>query len=86
MTPTGLTLDQTTLSLEVGGTATLVATVIPNNAADKTVTYVSDKPAIATIDKGGKVIAISEGDAVITAKTINDKTATCAVTIKIKGA
>lgn len=76
-----VTLDTNTLTLEIGGTATLTATVAPNNATDKTVTWESDKTNIATVDDNGKVTAIKDGTAVITATTANGKTATCTVTV-----
>lgn len=78
---TGVTLDTNTLTLEIGGTATLTATVAPNNATDKTVTWESDKTNIATVDDNGKVTAIKDGTAIITTKTANGKTATCTVTV-----
>lgn len=78
---TGVTLDKNTLTLEIGGTATLIATVAPENATDKSVTWESDKTNIATVDSTGKVTAISDGTAIITVKTANGKTATCTVTV-----
>ena len=59
----GITLDKTELALIVGDAAVqLKATVAPDNATDKTVTWTSDKPAVATVDATGKVTA--EGDRV----------------------
>ena len=77
-----VTLDKTTLSLMVGKNATLVATVLPENADDKTVTWSSSNTAVATVDATGKVTAVAAGEAVITVTT-NDggKTATCTVTV-----
>ena len=77
----GITLDKTELVLIVGDAAAqLKATVAPDNATDKTVTWTSDKPAVATVDATGKVTAVAEGEATITAKA-GDKTATCKVTV-----
>ena len=77
----GITLDKTELALIVGDAAVqLKATVAPDNATDKTVTWTSDKPAVATVDATGKVTAVAEGEATITAKA-GDKTATCKVTV-----
>ena len=79
---TSVTLDKTELALTVGDAAVqLKATVAPDNATDKTVTWTSDKPAVATVDATGKVTAVAEGTATITAKA-GDKTATCKVTVK----
>ena len=72
-------LNQTTLELKAGNTATLTATVSPEGATNKDVTWTSDKPEIAAVE-GGKVTAVNEGTAIITAKA-GDKTATCTVTV-----
>lgn len=77
---TSVTLDKTTLRLEVGGTETLVATVTPDNATDKTVTWSSSDSAVATVDDTGKVTAVMKGDATITAKA-GSKTETCKVVV-----
>ena len=79
---TGVTLDQSTLSLEVGGTATLTATVEPSDATDTSVTWSSDNADVATVDQKGKVTAKAAGTANITVTTTDgSKTATCAVTV-----
>ncbi len=80
---TGITLDKTAVELTEGETATLVATVAPDNATDKTVTWSSSDEKIATVDAAGKVTAVAAGKATITAKA-GDKTATCEVTVKAK--
>lgn len=76
-TPTSITLNQTKLSLAVGETATLKATVEP---VDAEVTWESDNAAVATVTAAGRVAAISKGTATITA-TAGDITASCAVTV-----
>ena len=79
---TSVTLDKTELALTVGDAAVqLKATVAPDNATDKTVTWSIDKTSVATVDATGKVTAVAEGEATITAKA-GDKTATCKVTVK----
>lgn len=78
--PTGVTLDKTSASVEVGKTVKLVATVVPDNAEDKTVTWASSDETKATVDKGN-VTAVSEGEVTITAKTVNNKTATSTITV-----
>ena len=74
-----VTLNKTQLTLDVGGEETLTATVAPDNATDKTVTWSSDNAAVATVENG-KVTAVSAGSATITA-TAGDKSATCTVTV-----
>lgn len=77
---TEITLSPNTLSLKVGGTATLTATVKPDTATNKTVTFTSDKTEVASVDTAGKVTAKAVGSATITVKS-GDKTATCKVTV-----
>ena len=78
---TGVSLDKTELSLTVGGTETLTATVAPDNATDKTVTWTSSNPSVATVENG-VVTAVSAGTATITVTTDDGgKNATCTVTV-----
>ena len=79
---TSVTLDKTTLTLTEGDETTLTATVKPDNATDKTVTWTTSDATVATVTDG-KVNAIKAGTATITAKA-GDKTATCTVTVKAK--
>lgn len=74
-----VTLNKAELTLEVGGEETLTATVTPDNATDKTVTWSSDNTAVATVENG-KITAVAAGTAMITA-TAGDKSATCTVTV-----
>ena len=78
-----ITLDKSSLELNEGETATLVATVKPDNATNKTVTWSSSRTSVATVDANGKVTAVAEGTATITAQA-GDKTASCTVTVKKK--
>ncbi len=80
---TGVTLDKTKLVLTVGSAGHLQATVLPEDATEKTVTWSSDKTSVATVDATGNVTAVAEGEATITAKA-GDKTATCKVTVNKK--
>jgi len=78
---TGVTLAPETLLLAVDGTATLAATVLPEDATNKDVTWASDNPDVATVDNGA-VTAKAEGTATITVTTVDGaKTATCAVEV-----
>ena len=78
-----ISLDQDSITLEEEQSVTLVATVKPDDATDKTVTWSSSDNQIATVDESGKVTAVKEGSAIITAKA-GDKTATCSITVKKK--
>ena len=76
-----ITLDKTTLSLAVGESATLTATVKPDDATDKTVTWSSSDESVVKVDNG-KVTAIKSGKATVTAKC-GGKTAECVVTVTV---
>ena len=78
---TSIKLNVNALTLEVGESYTLTATVLPGNATDKSVTWSSSNTAVATVS-GGKVTAKAEGAATITAAATNGKMAICTVTIK----
>ena len=78
----GLSLDVTSKSLEEGESFSLIATVTPVTATDKSVNWTSSNTAVATVDQSGKVTAVKAGSATITAKTADGgKSATCAVTV-----
>ena len=81
---TGITLDQTTLSLVKGetATATLQATIKPSIATDKDLTWSSSDSDVATV-KNGEVTAVAVGKTDITVTTQDGGyTATCEVTVK----
>lgn len=77
-----ITVSSKTLNLEVGQTCTLTATVTPDNATDKTVTWTSSNDKVATV-VDGTVAAVGEGTATITATAANGKKDTCKVTVKV---
>ena len=79
---TSVTLDKTSLALDVGGSDTLTATVEPDNATTKTVTWSTSDKNVATV-QDGVVTAVGAGKATITATTADGsgKTATCEVTV-----
>jgi len=81
-----LKLDQTMLSLPVAGRATLNASVLPANALDKSVTWVSSDPPVATVKRIGRnhavVFGIGTGTCTVNAVTRDgQKTAACQVTV-----
>lgn len=80
---TSVSLDRTSIELTEGGSTTLVATVKPDDATDKKVTWSSANTSVATVDQNGKVTAIIEGTTTISAKA-GDRTATCAVKVNKK--
>mgnify|MGYP002516000758 FL=1 len=74
-------LDKAELSIAAGKTATLVASITPANATNKSVTWATDNDKVATV-ADGVVTAVAEGKANITVTTADGaKTATCAVTV-----
>ena len=84
-TVTSVSLNEVKLELVVGKTAQLVATVEPEDAQNKEVTWTIDKPAVATVDENGKVTAVAAGKATITVTTVDGElTATCEVTVNKK--
>ncbi|WP_286904453.1 Ig-like domain-containing protein [Clostridium sp. UBA1652] len=78
-----ISLNKTSSSLNIGETEDLIATVKPDNASIKDVTWSSSDESVATVDENGKVTAIKAGNATITAKTTDGSnlTATCDVTV-----
>ncbi|MBR0439267.1 MAG: Ig domain-containing protein [Bacilli bacterium] len=76
-----VTVTPNTLNLEAGQTATLAATVKPVSVENKDVVWSTNNPAAATVDASGKVTAVGEGTAVITATSDADETkkGTCTV-------
>lgn len=79
---TEVMLSPSTLNLDVGGTATLTATVKPDEASNKSVNWESSAPGVASVDENGEVTAVSAGDATIKVTTEDGEfEATCSVTV-----
>lgn len=78
---TSVTLNKSALSLEVGKTGQLSATVLPNSATNKSVSWSSNNEAVATVSSKGIVTAKKAGTAVITATAVNGRSASCTVTV-----
>ena len=74
-----VSFTETSGSLEIGKSLTLVPVITPSNATDKTVTWKSSKPTVASVE-GGLVKALTAGSTDITA-TAGGKTATYALTV-----
>ena len=80
-----VSLNKTELALTAGDMQTLTATITPDDANNKNVSWSSDKPSVATVDENGTVTAVAVGTANITVKTVDgEKTAVCAVTVTAK--
>ena len=77
---TGISLEPTSLSLTVGEIATISATITPENADDRSVTWRSFRPDVAAVTNG-VVTAVREGTAQIVATASSGKTAICTVTV-----
>ena len=73
-------LNESSLSLDVGKTATLRASINPSNATNKNVSWSTSNSSVATVSDG-TVTAKSAGTATITVTADGNKTATCAVTV-----
>lgn len=78
---TSVKLNRSALSLEVGETGKLSATVRPDSAADKSIIWSSNKTDVASVSSNGTVTAKKAGTAVITATATNGKSASCTVTV-----
>lgn len=79
---TNVEFEQDYYEMFTGETLTIVATVTPDNAADKTLTWTSDNERIAKVDQNGVVTALRKGEALITATSVNGVEAYCLVTVK----
>ena len=73
-------LDQTSVAIVIGESVNLTATILPENATNKTISWSSSDQSVATVTNG-RVTAIALGNAVVTAQVGNIK-ANCAVTVK----
>ena len=80
---TSVTISQPTAEMIVGETVQLKATVLPDNASDKTIQWASSKQSVATISENGLVTAIAEGSSTITA-TAGEKSISCQVIVSKK--
>lgn len=82
--PNSISVNKTSISLQEGGSTTLSYSLSPGDVTEKEVAWSSGDPSVASVDSNGKVIAIREGNAVISATTENGKTASCLVAVKAK--
>ncbi len=79
-----ITLDKTTLNMGIGDSQDLTATVLPNNATNKAVSWTSSNPEVATVSNSGLVTAIAGGSVTITATTEDGGFAAyCGITVTV---
>lgn len=76
-----VTVSDKTLPLDVGNTKTLSATVLPDKASDKTLTWTSSDENVAKVDENGVVTAVAKGEAEIKCESKNGISDTCNVTV-----
>lgn len=78
-----LKLDQNNVVLRPKESVQLQENIQPANATDKSVSWKSDNPAVASVDEKGRVTALKNGTAVISAVMKNGLRAECKITVKV---
>jgi len=79
---TSINLDEENISMNVGDSDILTATITPDNATNQNVTWSSSDESIVTVNSEGEIEGISSGDVIITATTKDgNKKATCEITV-----
>lgn len=79
--PSSIKLNKTTAKIKKNNTLSLTPTFTPANVTSKKVMWSSSNKKVATVDSTGKVTAVGEGTATITAMTCSGYTATCKITV-----
>jgi len=81
---TSISLNKSSETLSVGDSYNMIASILPLNATNQSVTWSSSNSSVASVDSNGKVTAVSAGTATITAKTVDgNKTDTCNVVVVV---
>ena len=78
---TSISLDRSAVSLSVGNTTDMTATILPSNATNRNVTWTTSNANVATVSNTGRITAVSAGTATITATASSNHTATVTVTV-----
>ncbi len=78
---TSVSIDKPQISIVIGNTATLEATVTPSNATNKALSWSSSNTSVATVDTNGNVKGVSVGTATITVKSSNNIIATSVIIV-----
>ncbi|WP_455585954.1 Ig-like domain-containing protein [Bacteroides sp.] len=81
LSPTSVSLSKSKATLVEGETLRLIADIIPIDATNKSLTWISDNPSVATVDTDGLITAIAEGGANIIVTTANNLAAVCSVKV-----
>lgn len=82
-TVTGINLDKTSLTLKIGESETLVATVLPEDADNKSIIFSSSNPLVASAMPNGLITGLSKGNATVVATTVDGHfSKTCDVNIE----
>ena len=76
-----ISFDKSSLTLAPNTSYSIATVVVPSTADDKTLTWSSTAPTIATVDQAGVVTAISDGEAIITAVAVGGASKSCTVTV-----
>lgn len=78
-----VSINESSIELKKDESLTLTASVLPNNAANKNISWISSNTKVAIVDESGRVTGKSAGEAIITVKTEEgNKTAACKVVVK----
>ena len=80
---TRISLNKTSTTLVVGNTETLTATVLPEDATDKSVTWTSSNSSVATVNSNGKITAVGQGNATIIATSVDNPNAKAFCQVKV---
>ena len=79
---TGISLDKSSMTINVGDTETLIPTITPDNATSQNITWESSNEEIAIVDSEGNITGLKSGNATITSITKDgNKKATCEITV-----
>ena len=78
-----ISINSSSISLELGKTTTLSATVLPSSATFPNLYWESNNENVATVDQTGKVTAHSKGEAIITAKSMDGSNITASCVVKV---
>ncbi|MBO5934834.1 MAG: Ig-like domain-containing protein [Clostridia bacterium] len=81
---TSITVDKTEITLNKDDSAKITATVTPADATNKTLIYESADESVVTVDANGNIIAVGEGETIITVTSKDNPTVKATVSVKVK--